>query len=174
MMLGGDEARRTQQGNNNPYNQANAISWVDWDRTAANESLRRFWKLLIVFRKRQAVLRRDRFFDGALTAGGLPEIEWHGRLLDAPGWNDPSSRVLAFTLHGSVGDDDVHVILNMEDQDLDFELPELEGRSWHRAFDTALPSPEDASEPGAEPPVADTSAYRASARSAVVLVSPSL
>jgi isoamylase len=171
MILGGDEARRTQQGNNNPYNQANEISFLDWDRVAANEPLRRFWKLLIAFRKRQAVLRRDRFFDGALTADGRPEIEWHGCRLGAPGWNDPSSRVLAFTLHGSDGAEDVHVILNMDGQDLDFDLPQLEGRSWHRAFDTALPSPEDASEPSAEPPLADDTTYRATARSAVVLVS---
>src|SRR5262249_39625367 len=30
MLLGGDERRRTQRGNNNAYNQDNAISWFDW------------------------------------------------------------------------------------------------------------------------------------------------
>ena len=40
MILGGDEARRTQRGNNNPWNQDNDISWLDWGRVAANEPLR--------------------------------------------------------------------------------------------------------------------------------------
>ena len=30
MMLGGDELRRTQMGNNNAYNQDNETSWYDW------------------------------------------------------------------------------------------------------------------------------------------------
>jgi hypothetical protein len=59
------------------------------------------------------------------------------------------------------------VILNMDDHDLEFEL---DGRPWRRAFDTSLRSPDDASEPGREPPVADPRRYRALARSSVVLV----
>jgi isoamylase len=153
MILAGDEVRRTQRGNNNAWNQDNEISWLDWDRAAENEPLHRFWRKLIDFRKRHPTLRRDRF----LEAG---DVQWHGCLLGAPGWSDPSSRVLAFTLA------DVHVILNMDDQDLDFELP---SRTWRRAFDTSLPAPFDASEPGAEP-VVDGAVYRARARSAVVLV----
>ena len=154
MILAGDEARRTQQGNNNAYNQDNEVSWLDWDRVTANEPLRRFWKLLIDFRKRHPALRRDTF-------PGSGDVCWHGCMLDAPGWDDPSSRVLAFTLA------DVHVILNMADEELDFELPPGE---WRRAFDTSLASPEDASEPGAAPAVVG-GVYRAGGRSAVVLVS---
>jgi isoamylase len=163
MMLGGDEARRTQQGNNNAWNQANEISWLDWDRVAANDALRRFWKLLIAFRRRHATLRRDSFL-------GEGDVRWHGCLLDAPGWNDGSSRVLSFTL---AGEPDVHVILNMEDAALDFELPAVSGRSWRRAFDTSLHAPDDASEPGAEPAV-DGDRYLAAGRSGVVLVSAPL
>ena len=153
MILAGDEVRRTQHGNNNAWNQDNEISWLDWERAAENEPLRHFWKLLIDFRKRHPSLRRDSFL-------GDGDVQWHGCLLGAPGWSDPSSRVLSFTL------DDVHVILNMDDEDLDFQLP---SRPWRRAFDTALPTPFDASPPGAEPDVAGGT-YRASARSAVVLV----
>ncbi len=31
MLLGGDEFRRTQGGNNNAYCQDNEISWFNWD-----------------------------------------------------------------------------------------------------------------------------------------------
>jgi glycogen operon protein len=170
MILAGDEAGRTQQGNNNPWNQDNELSWLDWREARSNEALHRFWRLLIAFRKRHPALRRAAFFDGTRNERGLLDVEWHGCLLGAPGWLDPSSRVLAFTLAG-FGDEDVHVILNMADQNLAFELPAVEGRRWHRAFDTALPAPDDASEPGSEPEVPDAKAYRAAAGSAVVLVS---
>ena len=153
MILAGDEVRRTQRGNNNAWNQDNETSWFDWERAAENEPLRHFWKLLIDFRKRHPTLRRDSFLEDS-------DVQWHGCLLEAPGWSDLSSRVLSFTL------DDVHVILNMDDEDLDFEIP---SRPWRRAFDTALPPPFDASPSGAEPDVAGGT-YRASARSAVVLV----
>jgi isoamylase len=171
MILAGDEARRTQFGNNNAYCQDNEISWVDWDRVATNAPLRRFWKLLIAFRKRHAVIRRTRFFDGSPAADGSSEIEWHGCLLGQPGWNDPFSRVLAFTLQAPDAGEDVHVILNMDDQELEFELPRLDGRGWRRSFDSARPAPDDASDHGAEPPVDDDRFYRAGARSVVVLVS---
>jgi isoamylase len=156
MILAGDEARRTQRGNNNPWNQANDISWLDWGRVESHEPLRRFWKLLIDFRKRHGTLNGNAFL-------GAQDVQWHGCLLGAPGWNDPSSRVLSFTLS------DVHVILNMDDRDLDFELPAIEGGCWRRAFDTGLPAPDDASEPGFEPAVSDDRWYRARGRSAVVL-----
>jgi glycogen operon protein len=38
MFVAGDEFLNTQRGNNNPYNQDNETTWVDWDkleRTAA-------------------------------------------------------------------------------------------------------------------------------------------
>ena len=38
---------------------------------------------------------------------------------------------------------DLHVMMNMEGQDLDFDLPTVPGRKWYRALDTAQPSPED-------------------------------
>jgi isoamylase len=158
MILAGDESRRTQRGNNNPYNQANDVSWVDWDRAAEHEDLRRFWQRLIAFRRRQPVLRS--------RAYGEVAIRWHGTELDAPGWNDPWSRVLAFTL-----DAEIHVILNMDDRENTFELPQVEGRLWRRAFDTALPAPHDAADEGTEEPLLDDTRYVAGARSAVVLVS---
>jgi glycogen operon protein len=162
MILAGDEARRTQRGNNNPYNQDNETSWFDWTLVDRHGGLLRFWRLLLDFRRRHPALRAPRFYDGTPNEHGAPDIAWHGCLLGRPGFDDPSSRVLAFTVDGAV-----HVILNMDDHDLEFEL---DGRPWRRAFDTSLRSPDDASEPGREPPVADPRRYRAIARSSVVLV----
>ena len=78
--------------------------------------------------------------------------------------------MLAFTLGGFAEDADLHVILNMEWSDLDFELPEVQGRQWHQAIDTALPVPLDIVEPGNETPV-EGRVYRARNHSVAVLVS---
>ena len=48
MLLAGDEVRRTQQGNNNPWCQNNDVSWFDWDLPEVNRDMLRFTRLMIV------------------------------------------------------------------------------------------------------------------------------
>src|ERR1039458_9435136 len=172
MFVAGDEARRTQQGNNNAYCQDNELSWFDWTLPATNAALVRFWKGMIEFRKRHAALRRGEFFSGAVNERGLTDVAWHGAELNQPGWNDPNARALAFTLADFDGQDDLHAMLNMYWDAIGFELPSIAGRSWRRAIDTALPSPLDIADPGAEPPV-DGGPYTVQGRSVVVLVNRS-
>ncbi len=38
MFCAGDEFMHTQRGNNNPYNQDNEITWLDWDRLGAQRA----------------------------------------------------------------------------------------------------------------------------------------
>ncbi len=170
MLLAGDECRRTQGGNNNAYCQDNEVSWLDWTLAEKHADMVRFFTLMIGFRKRFPALRHDAFYTGADGPRGLPDIAWHGVRLGEPGWNDPMGRVLAFTVAGLKDEPDLHIILNMYDLGLDFELPQLEGRRWSRAIDTARPSPEDIREPGTEVPV-EGDTYHARGRSAVVLIS---
>jgi isoamylase len=169
MLLAGDEVRRTQRGNNNAYCQDNEISWFDWTLVEKNRDLRRFWKRMIEFRKRHAALRRRQFFTGAVNERGLVDVAWHGIKLGSPGWSDPDARALAMTLAGFNGDPDIHVMMNMHWDSLDFELPVVQGRRWCRAVDTAQAPPYDISDSSAEPEVAG-STYTLQARSIVVLV----
>ena len=170
MLLGGDEFRRTQGGNNNAYCQDNELSWYDWTLVDKNADLVRFVSGMIALRKRFPTLRRDAFFGGDVNARGLPEVAWHGCDLNRPGWHDSLCRVLAFTL-GALGDEpDLHVILNMYDLGLDFEVPKVEGRGWALAVDTARPSPADIVPAGTEEPIAGTT-HHVFGRSAVVLIS---
>jgi glycogen operon protein len=170
MFVAGDEVRRTQHGNNNAYCQDNDLSWFDWSLTEKNADLLRFFQQMIAFRKAHAAVHRSRFFTGETNARGLADLTWHGCLLNAPGWNDPSSHILAYTLAGFGDDADLHVMLNMDSADLDFELPIVPGRRWHRAVDTSLPSPGDIAEPGTEQVISGSS-YRVNSHSAVVLIS---
>lgn len=180
MFVAGDEVRRTQQGNNNAYCQDSAISWFDWELVNENQDMLRFFQQAIKLRKCHSSLRRNRFFSGQMNSRNLPDISWHGCRLNSPGWSDPNSSVLAFTLGGFPEEEagsegaDVHVMLNMDWQDLDFDIPPLTDRKWYRVIDTALPTPQDISddvvEPGASAMITGQT-YRVGNRSVVVLVS---
>jgi isoamylase len=61
MLLGGDEFRRTQRGNNNPYCQDNEMSWFDWSLLEKNKEIQRFTRGMIAFRRAHPVLRSETF-----------------------------------------------------------------------------------------------------------------
>lgn len=169
MILAGDEVRRTQGGNNNAYCQDNELSWFDWSLVERYSDIYRFFKGLIEFRKAHPALRSAQFFDGRVNERGVTAISWHGCEIDKPGWDDGECRVLACTLAGFDGDDDLHLIFNMDQCGLEFELPIIPGRRWFRAIDTSLPAPDDLAEEGKEVLIT-TSTYYANYRSCVVLV----
>jgi isoamylase len=170
MMLAGDEVRRTQRGNNNAYCQHNELSWFDWDLVESNAGLLRYWKRIIEFRKQHPALRGNAFFSGQRNERGMPDVAWHGCRLNAPGWNDPEARVLAFTLAGFKGDADIHAMINMFWERLDFDVPPLADRYWFIAADTSRECPDDIADPGDELQYfGDT--YGVEGRSIAVLVS---
>jgi isoamylase len=173
MILAGDEARRTQKGNNNAYCQDNAISWFDWSLTQSHADILRFFRQMIAFRKAHPAVRQNAFFTGSDTnARGLLDVTWHGAKLGAPNWGDTNARALGFTLAGFDADADIHVMMNMFWEPVDMEIPQVAGRSWARAVDTSLASPSDIAEPGAET-AWTASSYPVQPRSIVVLVNRS-
>ena len=160
MFRAGDEFLNTQFGNNNPYNQDNEISWLDWSQLKANQDIFRFVKGMIAFRKSHPSLCRSRFW--------REDISWYGvgPTVDL----SPDSRSLAFCLHGaSQADDDIYVMINAHWQALRFQIQEGAPQEWVIIVDTALPSPFDFSESGV--PLAQ-SVYEVAPRSIVVLVRP--
>jgi glycogen operon protein len=165
-MIGmGDEARRTQLGNNNAWCQDGPLTWLDWERVERHADLRRFVRRLLDLRFA---------FDPTEAADGAPlrvflaraRIEWHGVRLDAPDWG-PESRSLAvcFTARGRSGR--MYAAFNAYWEPLEFELPPAAG-PWRRWIDTSLPSPQDIVEWEKAAP-APGGAYRAGPRSVVVL-----
>jgi isoamylase len=170
MLLAGDEFGRTQEGNNNAYCQDNEISWIDWSLLDENRDLFEFFKGMIALRKRCPQLRQDGFFEQRSNDRGLPEVSWHGCELNAPGWQDPNCQVLAFTLGAFSGNEpDLHVMMNMSETSLPFQIPRLPVRRWYRYADTALP-PQSAMDTEAATPIADVD-YLVTGRSIVILVS---
>jgi glycogen operon protein len=174
MILSGDEVGRTQRGNNNAYCQDNELNWFDWTLPETNKELFRYFKLMIKFRKNNNQLTNGNFFTGQLKNKQFKDIEWHGCKLNLPGFNDPNSRVLAFTIASTnKNENNIHVIINMEDGELDFEIPELmDGKSWKRFVDTALEYPNEIVEHGEEETIKNKS-YSVNAHSIVILISES-
>ncbi len=70
MIVAGDEFLNTQRGNNNPYNQDNDITWLDWSRLEDNRDVFRFFKLMIAFRKSHAGIGRPVFW--------RDDVTWYG------------------------------------------------------------------------------------------------
>jgi glycogen operon protein len=167
MLLAGDEVRRTQRGNNNAYNQDNDTSWFDWTLTSANQDLLRFVQRLIAFRKTHPALSRPYFYRGEQNARGLRDITWHGTMLDAPGFDDPDGRALAFTVAGFEDSADLHVMMNMYWEPLTFDVPIVAHRQWRKVIDTSAPGPLDIVDLATAPFPGDT--CRVDARTIVVL-----
>jgi isoamylase len=172
MLLAGDEALRTQRGNNNCYCQDNEISWFDWTLTVRNSDMLRFVGLMIAFRKRHPCLMRNRFLTGRINDGRrLPDVSWHGTALNEPAWDDPDAQFLAFTLAATAeGEEDIHVLMNMAEESAKADLPALPGRTWYLAADTSCSSPKDIMDPADQAALKGTD-YLASAHSVVVFES---
>ncbi|HEY3275247.1 MAG TPA: isoamylase [Syntrophorhabdaceae bacterium] len=160
MIRAGDEFMNTQKGNNNPYNQDNEITWVDWDLLEKNRDIFRFFKLMIAFRKDHPSVARSRFW--------REDVKWYG----AGGHVDmePDSHSLAFCLHGaSEEDDDIYMMINAGEEDLRFLVQEGSAHEWMRVADTSEPPPFDIRGAGEEEPLVSL-AYTVKSRSVVLLL----
>jgi isoamylase len=145
------------------------VSWLDWRMMASHADLLRFFQLMIAFRKRCPLLRRDSYqFHGE---GGF-HITWHGVKRMAPDWGY-ESRTVAMQLTQLRDDgsrDDLHFIANAYSGDLQFELPQIGEHEWFRLADTALPSPQDIAEEGLEFPLLSQESYLVRAHSVAIFV----
>jgi isoamylase len=173
MILAGDEAGRTQQGNNNAYCQDNDTGWLDWSLVHKNAELLRFFGLLVAFRKSHPALRYGSFTEQK----GVPafHISWHGVMAGRPDWSWESRSLAVQISERASGSPskwaDIYVAANAYWEPLRLGLPELtEGRKWHRVLDTMLESPKDISEEGKEPSLNHQDVYEIGARTVVVLI----
>ena len=92
MLLGGDEFRRTQGGNNNAYCQDNETSWHDWSLLEQHEEILRFTRGMIAFRRAHPILSKEQFYTDA-------EIHWFGPRGGLPNWTDPKEKQFACLIY---------------------------------------------------------------------------
>jgi isoamylase len=168
MILMGDEARRTQHGNNNAYCQDDETSWFDWTQLLRHADVHRFVTLLISRRLMRSVeheqcrVSLNQLLQRAKHA-------WHGVKLCEPDWS-PTSKSLAFQAELPRHGLSLYMILNAYWGPLDFELPPIDNprHPWRRWIDTSLEPPHEIVEWNAAAPMS-VPKYRAGPRSVVVL-----
>ena len=80
LLYSGDEFGNSQDGNNNPYCQDNAVTWLDWKDLDRNRELYDFWKMLIALRKAHPILHLSRkmMLMDSLSCG-YPDLSYHGK-----------------------------------------------------------------------------------------------
>jgi glycogen operon protein len=166
MLLGGDEFRRTQRGNNNAYCQDNEVGWWLWDRLDDHANIHRFVKELIAARRAHPPLSHAGFYSDA-------DLEWLGPHGTPPQWDDPEARAVGCYLPEK---EELAVVLlfNAGTEAVDFQLPALpDQRVWRRKADTSRPSPDDIYPLNETRPLDQQGHYTVDARSSVVLIATS-
>lgn len=172
MIAAGDELGHTQDGNNNPYCQDNATTWIDW--AAADEALIDFTARLIRLRRERLPLG-ERWYSGFPDAEGLPDLAWfspEGPALTAAQWHDGDARALGAFI-GSPGraTGPLLLLINAQADEVPFLLPAVEAgepsaAAWQLRLNTA-------EWPGTQPAQAATvpagAWYTVPARSLVLL-----
>ena len=144
MILAGDEFGNSQNGNNNPYCQDNAITWLDWKQRETNQEIVEYVKKLIAFRREHPVLhQKEELHMYDTLSCGMPDLSIHGM----QAWRaDYSyySRMLALLFYGEyqqkadgTPDDSIYIIFNMYWEARSFDLPNLPGdKEWYPAIET--------------------------------------
>ncbi len=178
MLLHGDEAGRTQQGNNNTYAQDSEISWMHWDDL--DLPLVEFTASVARLRRDHPVFRRKRFFTGTSVRTGdgerLNDIVWlhpGGRPMADGDWTERDARSIGMYLNGDgipssdgrgrrIVDDSFLLYFNASGDDVPLTLPPEEyAAAWDVEIDTA------GREPGA--PLTAGSTSTLAGRSVLVL-----
>ena len=138
MFFAGDEFCNTQYGNNNAYCQDNLTSWLDWSRLEEYKEIHDFFRYMIAFRKKYAILRKTT----QAAVCKLPEISIHNGFP----WNggtDNSSRLIGIMYAGrdekDIRDDIVFYCMNAYWEPLIMQLPELPmGLQWRVRVNTSV------------------------------------
>ena len=162
MILGGDEFRRTQGGNNNAYCQDNETSWYNWEFLNQHQEIFRFTRGMIAFRQAHPILSQEQFYTES-------EIQWFGPQGALPNWGNPHEKQLACLIH----EDKQHSLLLMFNAGVDavnFNLQELPGTDWYLALDTSNEDSQDLFAQGKENLLGKLPAYRLNPRSSAILL----
>jgi len=181
MFNGGDEALRTQFGNNNPYNLDSPANWLSWTRDAIETDHETFTRRLIAFRKAHPALRPAGFYSGSDGNGNrMEQLRWFkpdGNPADPAYFDNQNLHAIAWRIDGSEFKDPasaLYLAYNGGDGDQDFRLPwPGDGKRWYRVTDTASwnEGPNAFANPGSESAIGGEGViYSLQARSLLLLI----
>jgi len=130
MLLGGDEFRRTQHGNNNAYCQDNETSWYDWAFWQRHAQIHRFVKHVIGLRQAHPVLAREQFYTD-------DDISWFGPDQRPADWHNPQAKALACLIRDEATEA-LFLMFNAGDESVVFHTPPApQSGRWRLVVDTS-------------------------------------
>jgi glycogen operon protein len=144
MMTGGDEALRSLNCNNNPYNLDSVANWLNYSLSTDQSNFKAFAKGMIAFRKAHPALRPSSFYSSVDNNGNVMEqLRWfepNGAVADSTYFNDSNNHAIAWRIDGSEFADSaaaIYVAYNGWSGSVNFSLPwPGNGKSWYRVTDT--------------------------------------
>ncbi|MEG1848901.1 MAG: alpha-amylase family glycosyl hydrolase, partial [Lachnospiraceae bacterium] len=152
LLQSGDEFGNSQKGNNNPYCQDNAISWLNWNDLAKHTELFSYTKQLLAIRKAHPILRQPqelRIMD--TLSCGYPDLSYHGEEVWRPILDNYNRHIGIMycgkyaKLDQNTEDDFFYIAYNMHWLEHSFALPKLpKGMQWKLILSTAAKSNQDA------------------------------
>lgn len=138
LLYSGDEFGNTQEGNNNPYCQDNAVAWIKWNYTEIGSELLEYTKLLIKLRQEHPILHSRLPLKGMdYLSCGYPDISYHGKEAWRPDIS-PASRSVGIMYCGYYGEIDgvrddtfFYIGINLHWKADYMGLPQLpKGKEW--------------------------------------------
>ncbi len=148
LLYGGDEFLNTQDGNNNPYCQDNAIAWIKWNQTKDAQELLAFTRALIRLRMENPILHNRAPLKGSdFRSCGYPDISFHGKEAWRPD-TSPASRCIGVMYCGGQETSDpankvdtedsfFYIGVNMHWETHTLGLPKLpKGKAWTMLLST--------------------------------------
>jgi glycogen operon protein len=152
LMLAGDEAANTQNGNNNTYCQDNEIGWVDWSKLGSEDDLTDLVGRLKALRDKFPQLQPHHWLIGRREDGSY-DVKWltpSASEMNEADWNFPEGRFLSYALgaHDSEGAA-LYVVLNAAEQEIEFTFPEWPNTGlWASVLDTSERPSDTSGKPG--------------------------
>lgn len=145
LLLAGDEAGNSQEGNNNAYCQDNPIGWVNWQKADKYGWLVRFIGQLAEFRREHPVIAREEPMElNDHQRKGFPDLSYHGE--NAWVSTFPRERTAVGMLYcgayalreDGTEDDFVYIGYNFHSGLGRLALPKLpEKKQWYLVMDTS-------------------------------------
>ncbi len=99
MITAGDEAGRTQRGNNNAYCHDDELTWLHWEHSGWQRELLEVSRTLTRLRRENPALRPVRFGAWGETVPSATQMDWYnkqGEAMSMDDWDSPTERTLQY------------------------------------------------------------------------------